>query len=125
MSEMTLQDVFNITIKGLSAQNWERAVPADNGESPFGCMYKNKSGHKCAVGHHIPDEKYHPDMEGTLENLLCSFPNLFKGYPEGYKLLFRDMQSIHDKSSSAFVPFAPMKERFQEYAKRHGFVFEV
>ena len=46
----------------------------DQGECSYnesGCAYRGANGTKCALGILIPDELYHPDMEGLSFHQLC------------------------------------------------------
>lgn len=55
---MNNQEAFDLMVAHLIAQG-KPAV------SPYGhCVYRGPDGTKCAVGILIPDDVYHPDMEG-------------------------------------------------------------
>jgi len=49
---MTEQEVFNIVVKHLAAQNWERSI-SDNKT----CAYRGLNGKKCAIGALLLDDE--------------------------------------------------------------------
>lgn len=63
------------------------------------CMYRPAEGLKCAIGVHVSDEDYTPEMETIgIDSLVpWSFcpTNLRKSYQE-YPNLMRSLQSLHD-----------------------------
>lgn len=60
MPKFTKQETFNLVVKGLAAQGFERAKGPYKDSS---CMYRDDKGRKCAVGQLVPDEIYDPEME--------------------------------------------------------------
>lgn len=69
--------------------------------SPERCMYRSPEGLKCAFGIFIPDDKYRPEMEGVLVDVLFEqkrWIDLFDDFKPHLKLIER-LQSIHDQRS--------------------------
>lgn len=58
---MTDQELFTNAWLGLKAQDWQKSENMARGK----CMYRGPEGRKCAIGHNILDEEYHPDMDGS------------------------------------------------------------
>lgn len=62
---MDRQTIFNTVVAGLAAQNFEQSLRGENATNGFGdCAYRGVYGKKCAAGHLLLDEDYHPTMEG-------------------------------------------------------------
>lgn len=56
----TKQEIFDVVVLGLAAQNWEQCADRD------GCKYRlEKEGRKlkCAAGQLVPDEDYTPEFD--------------------------------------------------------------
>ena len=87
----TSQEVFNIVANHLLDQNKRSdRGPVDE------CLYRGPNGLMCAVGVLIPDEQYHPDMEGCdAVSVLNGYPDLevFLGNSTG---LLHELQQCHD-----------------------------
>lgn len=47
---MTKQEAFNIVVKHLAAQNWEKSIIAGS------CAYRGQGGKKCAIGALLNDD---------------------------------------------------------------------
>ena len=87
------QEVFNQVVTHLRAQG-VRSVHNDGG-----CAYRSPGGNKCAVGCLIPDEVYHPSMEGTNVNyMLRHRPELV--HLSEYVRLLGHLQHLHDNIPS-------------------------
>jgi len=105
---MTSQEIFDFVIGQLIKQK----VKSIKNER---CMYRCKFNDaiiKCAFGHLIPDDCYHPDMEGcSALALIRNIPNAVSYYSYGYtwkhyvenndwlfknKGLITDLQNLHD-----------------------------
>ena len=92
---MDRQAVFNKVVQHLRKQG-SRAMDED------GCCYRAPNGKMCAIGCLIPDEYYHPDIEGLLAwslpitLLQASIPNFEQG--EDGTFLTR-LQDIHDNNN--------------------------
>ena len=64
------------------------------------CCYKNQEGARCAVGVLIPDDLYHPIIEGNPAKRLPDviLKNIFQETPTEIELAFLGLvQSIHDR----------------------------
>ena len=57
---MTMQEAFNKSVLGVVAQGHPSI------ENGF-CLYRGPNGCKCALGHLIADEHYHPGLVSTPE----------------------------------------------------------
>lgn len=87
----TKQEVFNIVVRGLASQQWEKSKTA------YGCAYRGEHGRKCAGGWLIPDECYTPRMEQrSWETLTSTFV-----FPRAFREFIYSMQQLHD---DAFIP---------------------
>jgi hypothetical protein len=80
---------------------YERSAPAAL-YTPSGvlsaCLYRGPNGSRCALGLHIPDVLYKPEMECNDSNsLLESFSEL--AFLKPYKQLLRELQCVHDTSA--------------------------
>lgn len=84
---------------------------------------------KCAVGCLIPDDKYHPNMEGDVHHLMTLIngsnyigeiaianpnPEVFTDENESF---LQDLQYIHDKDNSTVLEWA---SDLQDYAEKIG-----
>jgi len=94
---MNKQEMFNNAYNGVIA----------NGHSfstVNGCQYR-KSGKadstvRCGIGHNIPDELYHPMMEGRgVVKLLNMYPQLVPHMNLDREFLM-DLQKAHDESAA-------------------------
>ncbi len=92
----TNQEVFDKVIAHLEVQG-EQAL-SDNKE----CRYRTSNGLRCAVGYLIPDDAYHPNLEGFSlgedghgpEQVAKVLSQL--GYSAENQLLLCDLQKFHD-----------------------------
>ena len=87
---MNNQEFFDKTLAHLKQQGVRSAGVAR-------CLYRGPNGTSCAIGFHIPDELYKPEMEGKgVVNLPVHHPELrplFKGVSDG---LMVELQLLHD-----------------------------
>jgi len=58
------QEIFDKAVTHLHTQG-KRSVNEEGD-----CLYRNADGLKCVAGIFIPDEKYHPEMEGKPSHLI-------------------------------------------------------
>lgn len=90
---MTDQEIFNRVWEHLNKQREASVLETTDNAV---CAYRTPDGKMCAVGCLIPDELYHPDMEGkTVGGLLDGFPEireLFFGTRDGG---YRDLSWTH------------------------------
>ena len=88
---MNAQEIFDTVVTHLYTQGKQ----ADDGMG--GCMYRTVGGLKCAVGCLIPDDQYHPNMEGsTVDNIGLLLPS----YLHPHMRLLIELQGVHDATSS-------------------------
>lgn len=98
----TLQQVFDDAYLGLAAQRFRRSLSIGFG----GCAYRGESGRRCAIGHCIPDGKYHAGLEGYTPTSASD------DHPEGHPIFrdlfptvdcfdLRELQECHDSARSA------------------------
>ena len=59
------------------------------------CFYRTPDGKKCAIGRHIPDDKYKASMEGCFdEDILKTLPEEIQELGRSF---LRDVQILHDR----------------------------
>lgn len=124
---MTNQEIFDKTVAHLRAQGEKAVLP--NGQ----CCYRTeKDGKvlKCALGCHIPDDKYQFKFEGVAltvgsENdngslLFRSFRNFMYdlGFTRENLELLRELQTVHDG-----VPVERWEESFQSRAALFNLIY--
>lgn len=96
MKKVTEQEIFDRVATHLLAQQ-RASVSRDNHR----CRYRNDFGLKCAIGALIPDDLYRPQMENlSVVRLLQNFPELSHYMPDNTLPLCKELQSIHDRTSS-------------------------
>ena len=84
------QEIFDTVAKHLLTQKKRSDGPMQN------CLYRSKSGLKCAIGCLIPDEKYSPSFEGMSIRQLDKTKVLPAAY-QGVSLAFLGgLQRLHD-----------------------------
>jgi hypothetical protein len=91
---MNKQEAFNKIYLGLKSQGFEKSF----NETIYRCQYRGPNGLKCAVGHLIPDDKYHESLEklnpyDLIKVSIIDFPMLDSDF-------LVELQSIHDISKS-------------------------
>ena len=103
---MTFQEMFTQSFLGLKAQGFRQAVNLEGD-----CCYRTPSGLKCAVGHLIPDELYHSNMEGeTPSNLPTQiFPAIALSF-------LHSLQRVHDHADTPEV----METQLRLFAATHS-----
>jgi len=97
---MSKQEIFDKVAKHLLTQGRKATHTQPDANSV--CMYRTPDGLKCAAGCLIPDEIYHPQMEGKRFGGLireeAAVAALFK--PEDLGLIFQ-LQLMHDSTASS------------------------
>jgi hypothetical protein len=65
------------------------------------CAYRGADGRKCAAGHLIDDEHYHPSLEKKMVEIDAGVNAALtqSGIPVGWLDLVSKMQSVHDHAS--------------------------
>lgn len=117
---MTPQLFYNKTVRHLAKQGRPAMSPVTQT-----CMYRclDDDGYgevvlSCAIGCHITDELYKPEMEGTrIYGLLNSFPQLNPLIPN--VTLAMDLQMVHDNVVNWQDP-EKMVERLKVVARNHN-----
>jgi hypothetical protein len=103
---MTLQESFTHICRNLIAASAPSVYWNDPVENI--CQYRGKDGVKCAIGWLIPDEYYHPDMEGRgVQRLLQDHPELRREVPFIQPWRTHDLvalQQIHDDAALGWHP---------------------
>lgn len=109
--DSTLQEIFDFVVLKLREQGAKSMSPKGNPDSTTGinCAYRGDKGRKCAAGHLIPDDQYHPSFEGSRARVLP----YFRGWSEPARELVERLQSIHDfrKTTSWETEFQALAER--------------
>ncbi len=83
--------------KGKSVVVHSSAIYPDTGVES--CKYRGPNGKKCAVGMFIPDELYHPNIEGScIRSTKLININLLKSNFPLHIDAMEDLQEIHDVS---------------------------
>jgi hypothetical protein len=116
-----LQELFNASYTGLKGQGFQKSVTMTTGvllsfeQSPNSdsyhtelCQYRGSNGLKCAIGHVIPDELYHADLEVIGLELVLKRINVDPVITRALRIL----QCAHDDSTSP----EDMKRRLADYA---------
>lgn len=87
---MTEQEFFDKTIRHFIKQG----KPALDRSGV--CQFQTSTGLQCAIGCHIPDSVYQPEMEGRGSyKLINDFPEVMQYLTDNQGLL-RDLQYCHD-----------------------------
>lgn len=107
-----MQDAFLRTAFYLMQQE-------ERSHTSTGCQYRAPDGNKCAVGFLIPDEKYHPTMEGRGAVSMTLDPALGH-YTSAERLLLEEIQTIHDCYSKRDLEFRMVAlSDFEDIATSH------
>lgn len=91
---MTNQEAFTIMVQHLRKQGVRSTKPGGTRSTDDYLCYYRAGKLKCAVGALIPDEQYHPGMEGLPVRLVQRNWPVLKGISPG---LLSSMQNLHDK----------------------------
>ena len=89
-NDVTPEEVIRDSLPYLDSLT-ERSIGSDGG-----CAYRGMGGSMCVVGRYIPDEKYHPSIEGkTVYDILATNLPLWARTDE-MPLVLDMLQDIHD-----------------------------
>jgi hypothetical protein len=119
---LTQQQVFDRTYDSLIKQG---RTSANRGR----CMYRGPFGCKCAIGHWIKDEHYHPSLENEAVDSDSVRDALFKSWPEleAHSCAFlADLQSAHDYTAGPDIAYDFIKWlniRMARVASKYGLEF--
>jgi hypothetical protein len=96
---VTKQETFDIVARHLLTQNAKAWGHYSSDLGPTnGCVYRDADGRKCAAGCLIPDDVYHPGLEGEIaDGRVVSAILAVEGHNPA---LVRELQFLHDE----FVP---------------------
>ncbi len=96
-------DFFNETVAYYSEDPiGRRAVAIDNDryQPSITCFYRTEGGRKCAIGRHIPDDKYDSIMEGvSIQGPMIQAALLQEVLALGADFL-REVQYFHDREDN-------------------------
>ncbi|WP_353645740.1 hypothetical protein [Mesorhizobium sp. WSM2239] len=107
---MITQEIFNTVYLGLAAQDFRQSYDDDTDQ----CAYRGPNNLKCAIGHLIPDDKYHPEMDGSI--WLARNFHAARMLTELSRDEFSLLQNAHDYANTP----ADMRERFESIAKTYN-----
>lgn len=115
--QMNAQEFFDKTVNAIRAQGKPSI-------GPNGCRYRGIGGLKCAVGHHITDDEYSPEME----YLGCSHWEFLSMLPDGHVLkeyvrLARSMQASHDRAARSGNFLGDFERRVRIVAEEYELVY--
>lgn len=83
---MDKQKIFNNGYRGVIAQGGF-------------CVYRGPGERKCALGHSIPDERYHIRLELEVPSLGNELADIFGAQNQNDIDFLRNFQKIHDKGN--------------------------
>lgn len=116
---MSLQEIFDKTVNHLRQQG-EKATK-DGGHSCQYRLVKNGKTLKCAVGVHIPDEKYSANLENNPlyhgSGMIWKFLGDL-GFSEQERYLLHQLQKAHDQYSKYH-----WEEEFESIAEKYNLVY--
>jgi hypothetical protein len=109
-----IQEIFTQGVEGICKQG-------KPGMQMGFCMYRTPDGLKCLIGQCIPDEAYHPNMEGKGAANIRITTAVGVNFGDAHILL--EMQRIHD--SVGFTSDADFMEKFKSNAIRFANTFNL
>lgn len=113
---MNNQEFFTKTLNHLRKQGVPAMGPGEY-DNPQ-CMYRGENGTSCAIGCHIPDDKYKSSMENLrVKALLQKFPDLQPIFEGVNSELMADMQFLHD---NCFEDLADLEKQATVIARIHN-----
>lgn len=114
---MNNQEFFDKTMEHLRKQ-----VVQSRGEASC-CLYRGPNGTSCAIGCHIPDELYEPEMESRgVGNLTTYFPEVGALFNGVNSCLLLEMQTLHDVWLDRSVEH--MEGRAKEIASAYALTYK-
>jgi hypothetical protein len=124
VGDISAQEVFERTARHLFSQGCQAVslVPRKGGEglgtAVFQCVYRDREGHKCAVGVWIPDEIYFPRMESYQLHDLMSMRRELQ-YLSPHADLLSALQRAHDYPEG-WESTVEMREALRRIARAFG-----
>lgn len=128
---MTLQEFYDKTVEHLRGMkeksgHWESSTDLDGmPKTRFVCDYRSSNGAKCAIGVHIPDEKYDESFEGKSCDALAIWQTTGLPYEDSGSTLYVTgpfvrlalrLQGIHDR-----FPMEQWEEELKRSANESDF----
>ncbi len=115
---MNKQEIFDKAYVGIMTQG-RRAFDVAEGK----CQYKDESGHKCAIGHCLPDGHEAFGSTAGIWHLLEQYPDLnahlgIKGHED--KMFLSNLQSAHDNAIVDDRFTGDYAASMRNIANRHG-----
>lgn len=93
-TQLTKQEAFNLVWE--RAKDPRRSMGSSTVADQSFCAYRGSHGVKCFVGVLIPDEEYHPCMEGERASYLLTNGNLPPSLDPADVEFYDTMQRVHD-----------------------------
>lgn len=110
MLNITNQEIFNKAWQAFIVE--KRELSHDAGD----CLYRGYDGQRCAIGLCIPDDYYHPEMEGlNVDELEESFDIRF----ENPEFAMTAQLQLHDRYIED-TNIDNMREDYIDLAKEYG-----
>lgn len=119
MISHTRQEWFELAVRGLAGQGWERSI-SEGGDA---CLYRGADGKRCAIGFGIPDAAFDPawDRRGNGAYVLqrdqhisaTDAPVDRSGCEQSFLSL---LQQQHDKQPTPGL----MRSAFLAFAQTHN-----
>lgn len=96
-----LQELFDLALWGIRAQNYEQSVRVGfGGQCTDVCSYRGAGNTKCAIGHCIPDQFYEDEFDHNAFEIgvlsLLDRKNVFRSLFWEQRSKVSLLQSIHD-----------------------------
>ena len=102
---MTLQEIFDRTVRHLFTQGGPSLAPSPNGKDPS-CVYRGNEGRMCAAGIWIDDAHYSLALEGMMIDVCTGEVRMEPTLREALSLkendelrLLGSLQNAHDSAS--------------------------
>lgn len=126
---MNRQESFNHICRNLIAATRPSVYPDDATR----CQYRSEDGTKCVVGWLIPDEYYHPHMEGKgVLRLLDKHPELRREVPLFQPWHINDLETLQQIHDNAALEWhhgmdwgSIMRENLAKFAAANNLAMEV
>lgn len=111
----TAQEVYNNALFGIRRQGGYSGEAVDN---LFGCLYRAPNGRKCAAGHNITDDEYHPRMEGYSVKG-TDLPERLRRHED----FLYSLQLAHDNAAQRGESMDEWEARMEALAQKYGLVY--
>ena len=126
-TELTFQRYFTETLDYIRSTQ-RSALPVDDPSGPALCLYRNREGLRCAVGHWIPDGHQAFMATGDAEALANRWPELEGiAWPANGVDLALDLQRLHDdrhgRGPGDFGLNSAGEDHAQRIAAQYGLIY--